>query len=143
MEKNIQNKGKFISQYWGQKVLTRPHCGRKKWIIGDEVSIHAITFEKCYDYKYYLELKDIFSITDEHAQKVAEIFGLGHLLGAVRELVLSIFKVSIHESGNTSSVNGINNWLHVFDYLRSEGYAVPWMGMSIAKLVEYGWIKIV
>jgi hypothetical protein len=28
------------------------------------------------------------------------------------------------------------------DYLRSKGYALPWMGLSVDELVEYGWVKL-
>jgi len=29
------------------------------------------------------------------------------------------------------------------DFLRSKGYALPYMGINIEKLLEYGWIKLV
>ena len=73
---------------------------------------------------------------------VSKIFGLGHLSGAIKELILSIFRTSINDSGTTSSTNGIKNWLHVFDYLRSKGYALPWMDLLVEDLVEYGWVKL-
>ena len=28
------------------------------------------------------------------------------------------------------------------DYLRSKGYALPWMDLSVEDLVKYGWIKL-
>lgn len=28
------------------------------------------------------------------------------------------------------------------DYLRSKGYAIPWLYLSVKDLVEYGWIKL-
>jgi hypothetical protein len=28
------------------------------------------------------------------------------------------------------------------DYLRSKGYALHWMDLSVEDLVEYGWIKL-
>lgn len=28
------------------------------------------------------------------------------------------------------------------DYLRSQGFAMEWMGLSVSKLVSYGWIKL-
>lgn len=31
---------------------------------------------------------------------------------------------------------------HRADYLRSKGYALPWMGLSVEDLVSYGWVKI-
>ena len=32
--------------------------------------------------------------------------------------------------------------LNVYDFLRSKGYALPWMGLSVEKLVEYGWVVL-
>jgi hypothetical protein len=29
-----------------------------------------------------------------------------------------------------------------YDYLRSRGYALPWMGISVEKMIEAGWIKL-
>lgn len=31
----------------------------------------------------------------------------------------------------------------IIDFLRSKGYAMPWMELSVKKMVEYGWIKLV
>ena len=28
------------------------------------------------------------------------------------------------------------------DYLRSKGYALPWLGLSVEEMIEAGWIKI-
>lgn len=30
----------------------------------------------------------------------------------------------------------------VSDYLRSKGYAVPFMGLSVETLIEYGWVRL-
>ena len=35
-----------------------------------------------------------------------------------------------------------DNILHAYDYLRSLGYALPFMGVSVEELVERGWIKL-
>ena len=29
------------------------------------------------------------------------------------------------------------------DYLRSKGYALPWMGLSVEEMVQAGWIKLI
>jgi len=28
------------------------------------------------------------------------------------------------------------------DYLRSKGYAVDWMGLTVNQMINYGWIKL-
>ena len=30
----------------------------------------------------------------------------------------------------------------ITDYLRSKGYALPWMGLSVEEMIEYRWIKL-
>lgn len=32
--------------------------------------------------------------------------------------------------------------LHGFDYLRSKGYALPWMGYTVEQLISFGWLKL-
>lgn len=33
-------------------------------------------------------------------------------------------------------------YIMIVDYLRSKGYALPYMGLSVEKLVEYGWVNL-
>ena len=133
LENTLENKAKFFAQYWGQYVLYFTSDFLRKI---DNLTLDSIENDD------YLELKHISQISDEDAIEVSKIFGLGHLSGAIKELILSIFRTSINDSGTTSSTNGIKNWLHVFDYLRSKGYALPYMDLSVEDLVEYGWIKL-
>lgn len=42
--------------------------------------------------------------------------------------------------GNPSHLRA--NLLHNIDELRGLGYAMPWMGLSVEKLIEYGWVKL-
>lgn len=32
---------------------------------------------------------------------------------------------------------------YLCDYLRAKGYALPFMGISVNKLIEFGWIKLI
>lgn len=47
-------------------------------------------------------------------------------------------RISIVKGGETGSLEALT----MYDYLRSKGYALPWMGLTVDELVEYGWIKI-
>lgn len=132
-QNTLENKARFFAQYFGQHVLYFSSDFLRKI---DNLTLDSIENDD------YLELKHISQISDEDAIEVSKIFGLGHLSGAIKELILSIFRTSINDSGTTSSTNGIKNWLHVFDYLRSKGYALPYMDLSVEDLVEYGWIKL-
>ena len=133
LENTLENKAKFFAQYWGQYVLYFTSDFLRKI---DNLTLDSVENDD------YLELKPLSQISDEDAIEVSKIFGLGNLSGAIKELILSIFRTSINDSGTTSSTNGIKNWLHVFDYLRSKGYALPYMDLSVEDLVEYGWVKL-
>ena len=133
LENTLENKARFFAQYFGQHVLYFSSDFLRKI---DNLTLDSVENDD------YLELKPLSQISDEDAIEVSKIFGLGHLSGAIKELILSIFRTSINDSGTTSSTNGIKNWLHVFDYLRSKGYALPWMDLSVEDLVEYGWVKL-
>ena len=133
----LENKARFFAQYWSQKIICFPY--NKNPIRYDNPNkLLAGTFER----NAYLQLKPLSQISDEDAIEVSKIFGLGHLSGAIKELILSIFRTSINDSGTTSSTNGIKNWIQVFDYLRSKGYALPYMDLSVEDLIEYDWIKL-
>jgi DNA polymerase III gamma/tau subunit len=40
------------------------------------------------------------------------------------------------------SASRVVGYIQIVDYLRSKGYALPWMGLSVETLQEYGWIKL-
>jgi len=131
MENTEINKVKFFAQYWGQKVFINP-----------VLSTDAVTNVYIFDYPEpedieheYLELKHISSITDEDASILAEDYDFYIGSDPLDQFKTIIdFKQSITE----------NNCYPIgfFDFLRSKGYALPWMGLSVENLEEYGWIKL-
>ena len=132
-QNTLENKARFFAQYFGQHVLYFSSDFLRKI---DNLTLDSIENDD------FLELKPLSQISDEDSIEVSKIFGLGHLSGAIKELILSIFRTSINDSGTTSSTNGIKNWIQVFDYLRSKGYALPYMDLSVEDLVEYNWVKL-
>lgn len=157
LENTLENKARFFAQYLNQQVFYQDRIGnivsfylscgnltKQVWIVSledenfekNELSCEA-NINEC-----QLILTPLSHISDEDAIEVSKIFGLGHLSGAIKELILSIFRTSINDNGTTSSTNGIKNWIQVFDYLRSKGYALPYMDLSVEDLVEYGWVKL-
>ena len=50
------------------------------------------------------------------------------------------YKVNIAEIHmSTSRVVG---YIQSLDYIRSKGYAIPYMDLSVKDLIEYGWVKL-
>lgn len=49
------------------------------------------------------------------------------------------FKINIGEI--QTSIKNIP-YISIVDFLRSKGYALPWMGLSVEEMIEFGWIKL-
>ena len=130
MENTIENKAKFFAQYWGQKV-GKTEYESQLWI--NECFLNSISF---------LQLKPLSSITNEDAIEVANLLGnCSHLSDEGK-----IFQVKDLLSNPNFYVKqtniSANQWLKVFDFLRSKSYALPYMGLSVETMIEYGWIKL-
>lgn len=121
MENNLEKKAKFFAQYWGQKVfkIQDENCPATQ-----EVNPQFIG--KFLDEKSVLELKPISSITDEDQNYI-----LTNELSNSNKLVIQDKIGAFYLSD-----------IYVTDYLRSKGYALPYMGLSVEKQIEYGWIKL-
>lgn len=132
MENTLENKGKFFAQYYGQQIL--------KWHDKGMI-LKMIWTDLRNDLKenHYLEIKPLSSITDEDAYLVAKISFRGeeyHSSEIGKRLVQSV------ESENASYFSGAL-CCAIYDYLRSKGYALPYMGLNVEKQIEYGWIKLI
>lgn len=142
MENNLENKAKFFAQYWGQEVLM--------WH-DKAVVLNIIWQDLNNDLKdvHFLRLKPLSSITDEDAAKLCKIFDVEYdnkddseshfdLDGAI-EWIKALYSepAGYYVDGYTG-----NQLLSGSDYLRSKGYALPYMGLSVKQLVEYGWVKL-
>ena len=108
-------KSRFFAQYWGQDVC-QTKGGRYK------------LDEDCFPLweKSYLELKLLSKITDEDAQEIQIITGANHL--PKQPLIYACLKKS--------------DAIPVIDFLRSKGYAIPFMGYSVEDLVSFGWVQL-
>lgn len=158
----LENKAKFFAQYWGQKILrfTQTDNSFSCLCVNDNIN----------DVKNYsdwiLELKALSGISDEDAIEVAKIglgksklpqnirittttskyFGFSFILNNEHEYMIDFNNfynpTLIRLSGKTPS----NIYLHrvylIVDYLRSNGYALPWNGITVEEMIEFGWIKL-
>lgn len=122
-ENTLENKAKFFAQYWGQHVLYFSSDFLRKI---DNLTLDSVENDD------YLELKPLSQISDEDASKVCDLIFITNNnlnIQQIKQIVILI------ES---------NNWNNykIFDYLRSKGYALPYMDLSVEELIEYGWIKL-
>lgn len=126
MENTEINKVKFFAQYWGQKVFVNPILDSRP-----VNNTYLFGYDEPEDIEMeYLELKPLSLITDEDAEGYLHFIGC-HSFGNRIEKAKEQIQEDCH------------NDIHMSDYLRAKGYALPWMGISVEKLVEYGWIKLI
>lgn len=143
----LENKAKFFAQYWGQLVyknyqepLGLQNCQNDKRLrIGNTLK------------NSWLELKTLSSISDEDAIEVLNI-----LMGTENNMYndwhpniqnnwLKTIKIDLLDgfgSRQTGMLPYFKDTWRTGDYLRSKGYALPWNGITVEELIEFGWIKL-
>lgn len=93
----------------------------------------------------YLILKPLSSISDEDTTEVSNIVGWvkGNNLNEYRELINDFFGDRTLR-GRFSLIPELPVYtsLEVIDYLRSKGYALPFMGVSVEDQIKYSWVKL-
>lgn len=128
MENALENKAKLFAIYYGQRVL----CVKN----GDPALMPLSHWNTIQTYAHFndawLQLKSLASITDEDAAGMPTFNwpSAERLLQyySYKDLRLDLFLKDLKPID--------------YDYLRSKGYALPWMGLSVEKQIEYNWIKI-
>ena len=115
----------ILAQYWGQSGIIEHFYGHNEEEISDETIGRDIK----------LCLNDIDDISDEHCVEVGKIFGHVedrdyntklYVIMRVKKLLSGVDKHSPNSS--------ISVWSEVVDYLRENGYAVPYKGQSLFDL---------
>lgn len=170
MENTLKNKAKFFAQYWWQEVLRYHNAGvpttvdenilvlerqnlKHAWLelkslssISDEdaIAVASIILGKevtpldliRWDWQYRVIVNREKSIQDENTE--IEMFV---------SITYDTSEIKFTWDYNNSKGSGQQdrhcpNAVSAYDYLRSKSYALPWMGLSVEKQEEYGWIKI-
>lgn len=137
MENTLENKARFMAQYWGQKVFKFRDGQMEPQKVGS-------TYMTKYGIKNrYLLLKPLSSITDEDALELAKIGLPDRLYDYLwsKQTGEAIAK-SIKHGRQTNIFYKDFRMADAFDFLKLKGYAVSWMGLSVEKLIEYGWVKL-
>lgn len=150
MENTIENKVKFIAQYWGQNIFIDPKNTYTSicWgIFQYERVFNGSAFE---DFKYeyphldegLIELVPLSKISEKDAIEVAKIFNIGHRTGTTAVLIKYILSALNGTTSKSETTEFVLSWKHATEYLRFRGYALPWMGVSVENQIEYGWVKL-
>jgi hypothetical protein len=120
-----ENKGKFFAQYWGQEVIRS--LGGHKHHVCEHVNLKHDS--------WWLELTPLSAITDEDAIEVAKVFSQADFTSFTIQENIIFAKRLIESRGNNLEAK-------FADYLRSRGYALPWMGISVEDQIKYNWVRI-
>lgn len=156
----VEAKAMFFAQYWGQKV--------RVWAVNGDANVFKVG--QTYMSKHILKncsllLKPLSSITNEDATEVAKILdfhdGDGLIIQRNKDHI-GIYDKYNDEPFRLNTLYMYHNVLEIFskderrkvfqydlerllqvtDYLRSKGYALPWMGYSVEEMVQAGWVKL-
>lgn len=129
-------KCRFFAQYWEQKVLFFEDKGFTSYTINaPNMFGKGITSQLD---NAFLKLNHISKITDEDAVQVMKIHYLkeydSKLNSSIKSMYLKNVKYLL-----VNDFDKLNR--SIVDYLRSKGYAVPFMEYSVEDLVSFGWVR--
>lgn len=136
MENTLENKTKFFAQYYGQKIFICP--------INEDNNVQKVgaTYLTKYGVNIRaLKLTNIVDITDDDCKGVSDLCGGAKSVSAGREILCAIFGKEVFK--NRYACNPPIKYVgQICDYLRLKSYCIPYNGISINKLIEYGWVKL-
>ena len=130
----LENKEKFFAQYWGQKIaFFQLGLEVGEFTIKMDSEFQALLNKPEYGLeKAFIKLKPLSDITDEDLK----VIGLDNHINKTE----SIYKDANHFLKEIEHMGFFTQFES--DFLRSKGYVLPWMGLSVDKLIEYGWVKL-
>ncbi len=126
-------KCRFFVQYWGVKCMYVGGVGLVEIGTGGWNLKHP---------DFFLELKPLSKLTDDDAIEYFDI-----LWHETHKLKSKEFKIEYGKDWANSILAerfGFipSNILHGIDFLRSKGYAIPFMEYSVEMLVDAGWVRL-
>lgn len=127
MKNTPENKAKFFANYWGQKILIDAY--------GTPFVLTASHLKETSEgaLRFFLRLKPLSQITDEDADFCLKEMGIPYRDDIVYN-ASKFRRVVLDKRMRTIDAATV-------DHLRSKGYALPWMGISVEEQIEFGWIK--
>lgn len=126
----LENKIKYLSQFWDQKVLSVNQEGYLSTLM------HAWSYDFLPNQKlnWTANLRSLHAISEQEAMIVAEM--LGHKVYAGTKFIQNMIDGAfMHQS--------LEVIIKIIDYLRSIGIALPWKGVPVLTLQEWGWLTLI
>lgn len=136
-----KQKEKFFAQYWGQKVMCS-EVERNPFEI-NENNLHR-WIPEC-----YLELTPLSQISDADGKMCVQVRSSTHIDVEITSRSNDGFGfTSRYNTSNRRRLHGYSlgfgekMTIEQIDYLRSKGYALPWLGISVEEQISKGWVKL-
>tara|TARA_X000001382_G_scaffold25412_3_gene15999 strand:+ start:7841 stop:8245 length:405 start_codon:yes stop_codon:yes gene_type:complete len=131
MKNTLENKQRFLGHYLGQEVFNIDN--------ETDIKLTPLCIQWTNDIRNgYLKLTSLENITDEDAIEIAAI----HYHNLSKELlkpdVIQLVKTMLLAHKDCEEIL----ICEISDYLRSKGYALPYLGLSVEQLIHFGWIQI-
>ncbi|AZA82186.1 hypothetical protein C1637_09850 [Chryseobacterium lactis] len=132
MKNTLENKSLFFALHWGQKIMAvtvNENDVRQK--------VGGTYMDKYHIKSCHLELNSCLKISDEQALEVAKRCYQSEKYLKVEYGKIIASNLHYAKDNDTMGYNAAVN-----EYLRAEGFAVPYDGKSVLTLINYGWIKL-
>lgn len=139
-------KCRFFAQYWGQEVLGSTHFKNIKAVMFNYDLFGSLNTAKglisaTEAFKtYFLWLKPLSKITDEHCILIFNNFFPNAIRYSDAEKIYDI--KSFIKSNFSEDVIIDEDFIFYTDFMRSKGYALPFMKYSVDDLVSLGWLQL-
>lgn len=137
-ENTLANKAKFFALYWGQNVLKSDKYGLE--LVSAYFNPGQTRVDGLKGLNYCLELNPLTEIKDDEIKYLDELMGLIFPALESFDEWRAFFNMVFAEQNSVATEFQVFEIQKGLDYLRSKGYALPWMDLSINDLLEYGWI---
>jgi len=144
MENTAEKKAMFMAQYWGQRVVLFKDYHSDLMMVDYRILTDDLE-------QSYLKIKSLSLITKEDAKLIcgalglpgAEKFYVGESLVTYKD---DTYTVMFYYDGFVSVLKNDGLLLietkQANDIAISMGFALQWMGLSVNKLIDCGWIKL-
>lgn len=124
-------KRRFFAQYLGQTIYKHPTKRN-----GGFIQLSGKDLEKG-----WLELKPVDKITDKECCELFDKFYPNAIKYSSLEKIVDI--KSTIRSNFSEDVIIDEDFIFYVDFMRSKGYALPFMNYSVDDLVKMGWVQLV
>lgn len=165
MKNTVENRLKFIAQYFGQRLFNYSHV-KDRNELAKSIHVDHNCLTRTYVSQFsYLELKSLSNISDEDARKLVKLKLQFDITGDNTvynpgEIKAIDVKVQTGDEEHKAYIEAeithtkFANWMEylligrpddkaiIVDKLRLMGYAVPYDTLSVETLIKYGWVRI-